>query len=142
RGAAEPDQPVLDAAAAGRARPARARHRRLHLPAAAGARPAGAGAAVASGVDAGVRAAGDAVAAGVAASSVEAAQRSRLFRRCRGLQFREPDDPNVVRIARTMTFCRCRSRWTGTTRPRRLRREIRRPATWAWVAVGASVFRV
>ena len=34
RGAAEPDQPVLDAAAARHPRPARARHRRLHLPAA------------------------------------------------------------------------------------------------------------
>src|SRR3546814_3390639 len=49
RSAAQPGQSVLDAAAAGRARVEGARHRRLHLRAAAGAHPAGAGVAVAAG---------------------------------------------------------------------------------------------
>ncbi|KAG1548498.1 hypothetical protein G6F50_013442 [Rhizopus delemar] len=61
RSAAEPDQSVLDAAAAGRPRPESTRHRRLHLHPAAGAHPAGAGPAVAAGHDPGVCAAGDAL---------------------------------------------------------------------------------
>src|SRR3546814_5759551 len=63
--AAQPDQSVLDAAAAGRARPARARQRRFQLPAAAGAYPAGSGVAVGAGVDAHACAAGDALRAGI-----------------------------------------------------------------------------
>ena len=52
RSPAEPDQSVLDAAAAGRAGAEGARHRRFHLHAVAGAHPVGAGPAVAAGFDA------------------------------------------------------------------------------------------
>ena len=50
RGAAEPHQPVLDAAAPGHTRVTRARHRGLHVPAAAGAHPGRAVPAVGAGL--------------------------------------------------------------------------------------------